>query len=76
MFHPYIIDFMLIKISDYPQLQMIAFNKHQDNFIDDFAALTLYEENWRFIEQDDLNSYERDFIHTLFRKYNRGSLLF
>ncbi len=39
----------MIKIKDYPQLKLIAWNFHV-NKITEYEALDLYELNWRFDE--------------------------
>lgn len=63
----------MIKINQYPQLKLIAWNRHNE-FIDDAEALELYEVNWRFIDQENLSSQEQSLINMLVNKYGNGVL--
>ena len=64
----------MLKISDFPQLKLIAWNRIENDFIDDEEALALYERNWRFVEQDKLLEKERDLIDRLVTQYGNGVL--
>ena len=67
-------DFMLVKIADYPQLKFICWNFKDDACMDDSLILSLYERNWRYIEQDKLEPKERQFIDRLVMEYGNGVL--
>ena len=57
-----------IKISDYPQLKFISWNRHTDEISLD-EAFSLYKSNWRFIVQKNLTNKERRLIERLTRVY-------
>ncbi len=58
----------MIKISDYPQLQLITWNIHCNEISDDLA-FELYEVNWRFIDESSLLLNEKELINRLKVKY-------
>ncbi len=64
----------MLNITDYPQLRLIAWNRHPDDMIDEPEALALYEANWRFIEQESLTAQERDLIQRLKQQFGAGLL--
>ena len=41
---------MIIKLQDFPQLQLLAWNLACDAIVDEAEALSLYERNWRFVD--------------------------
>jgi hypothetical protein len=63
----------MVKINQYPQLKLIAWNRHNE-FIDDAEALELYEVNWRFIDQENLLPQEQSLINMLVNKCGNGVL--
>jgi len=65
---------MQVRLSDYPQLQLIAWNRHKDDFIEEEEAFSLYERNWRWVEQASLSVDERRLIERLTRIYGHGVL--
>ena len=42
----------MIRLADFPQLRMLAWNRPADAEVDEAEALALYEANWRFVEPD------------------------
>jgi hypothetical protein len=48
----------MIKISDYPQLVAICWNRRHDESITAAAALALYERNWDYIDHQNLTVAE------------------
>jgi len=65
---------MQIKITDFPQLRLIAWNRQEDALIEEEEALALYERNWRFVDQEHLTSDEQSLIQRLVRDYGHGVL--
>jgi hypothetical protein len=65
----------MIKLSNYPQLSLIAWNRHNDSFVTEKEALALYEANWRWIEEDKLTEQELNLIEELVKKVGNGRLL-
>jgi hypothetical protein len=59
-------------IGDYPQLQLISWNRHADDTITGEEAFGLYEANWRFVDVDKLEPHEREMITRLAQAYGRG----
>ena len=65
---------MLVRISDYPQLKSICWSLRDDAQMEDSIVLSLYERNWRFIEQDKLEPGEKQFIDRLVQQFGNGVL--
>ncbi len=64
----------MLRISDYPQLRLIAWNRAADDYLEEREAFGLYEENWRFIDTEQLASSERALIERLTEEYGGGIL--
>lgn len=64
----------MIKLSDYPQLSLIAWNRQTDSFVTEKEALALYEANWRWIDERTLTPEERKLIEQLIQKVGNGVL--
>lgn len=65
---------MQVRIGDYPQLQLIAWNRRATDVLDGEEALALYERNWRYVDQDELQADERSLIEQLVATYGHGIL--
>lgn len=65
---------MPIRIANYPQLRLIAWNRREDATLDDVEALALYERNWRHVEADALEPRERRLIDRLVQTVGNGVL--
>jgi len=65
---------MQIQLTDYPQLQFIAWNRQKDDFIEEEEAFSLYERNWRWVEKASLSVNERELIERLTRVFGNGVL--
>lgn len=63
----------MVRINEYPQLNLITWNLHADE-IEDEEALAIYEANWRYIAPEELNPRERALVDRLVREYGRGVL--
>ncbi len=64
----------MIKINNYPQLKLIAWNYHL-KYINEKDALDLYERNWRFVDEKTLTVTEKNLIDQLAHDYGNGVLL-
>ena len=65
----------MIKLADYPQLRLLAWNRPADAWVDDAEAFALYEANWRLIEPADLTPAEATLIERLTQEQGKGLLL-
>lgn len=65
---------MNIRISDFPQLRLIAWNRRDNDILDGEEALALYERNWHHIDQDSLTEKERQLIEDLAKEFGKGLL--
>ena len=61
-----------VRIADYPQLRLIAWNRDADALIDEADAFGLYEREWRWVEQAALLPHERELIDRLTKIYGHG----
>lgn len=64
----------MIKLSDYPQLSSIAWNRRKDSFVTEEEALSLYEANWRWVEEELLTEAELALIKELMKNVGNGVL--
>lgn len=65
---------MQIRIADYPQLQLIAWNRRSDAAVDEREALALYEANGRVVDEAALLPRERQLIQHLANAFGAGVL--
>jgi len=63
---------MPLRLPDYPQLQLIAWNRQEDAWVEEEEAFALYERNWHHIDQDRLSPDERQLIERLTRTFGHG----
>ncbi len=63
---------MPIRLADYPQLALLAWNRHADAELDEEEAFALYEREWRWVEVDTLLPKERALIERLTQAYGHG----
>jgi hypothetical protein len=64
----------MIKLADYPQLRLIAWNRQPDSVVTEKEALALYEANWRWIDERTLTPEERKLIEQLVQEVGKGVL--
>ncbi|MBK5052901.1 hypothetical protein IQ289_31450 [Burkholderia sp. R-70006] len=64
----------MVRIADYPQLRLIAWNRPDGAEIDAADALALYETNWRFIDLASMDDRERELIERLANEFGNGIL--
>ena len=69
----HMLDEVLVRIADYPQLRDIAWNR-DDGWISASEAFQLYERNWRFVDTKTMPPRERALLARLTEKYGKGVL--
>ena len=65
---------MKVRLAEYPQLRLIAWNRHAEAEIEEEEAFALYESRWRFIELETLTPAERELIRRLTTAWGGGLL--
>lgn len=65
---------MKLRLDDYPQLRLIAWNRKDDAVIDEEEAFALYEARWRHVDPETLTERERELIHRLTATWGAGLL--
>ena len=65
----------MIRLSDFPQLRMLAWNRPAEAEVDEAEALALYEANWRFVEPETMNEAEVALLRRLVQEQGAGLLL-
>jgi hypothetical protein len=61
-----------VHITEYPQLRLIAWNRRDDDLIEEDEALALYERNWRYVDRSQLTDKEQQLIDRLVIQYGNG----
>ncbi len=64
-----------VRVGDYPQLRVIAWQLGDDTEISEPDALQLYERNWRHVDHAALLPPERRFLQHLTDTWGHGRLL-
>ena len=64
-----------LRLDDFPQLKLIAWDRASSTEIDEADAFSLYERNWRFVDQQSMTAQERALIARLSALYGHGLLL-
>ena len=70
----YLAAFMPIRIAEYPQLRLLCWNRTSDAALDEAEAFALYERNWRFVREEELEPHERRLIARLADRHGHGAL--
>ncbi|MBQ69646.1 hypothetical protein CL689_06265 [Candidatus Saccharibacteria bacterium] len=63
---------MTISLENYPQLKLIAWNRREGDSLSESEALSLYERNWSYVDQNSLSDHERAFIEHLVKTVGNG----
>ena len=63
---------MGLRLADFPQLRLIAWNRIDDDVLEDQEALALYERNWRLVDSTNLLPAERLLIDRLIKECGNG----
>ena len=66
---------MQLRIAEYPQLRLLAWNRNDDDLIEEAEALALYERNWRYVDRAHITEKEQQLIDRLVAQYGNGVLL-
>ncbi len=64
-----------IRLSEYPQLQRLAWQTGSATELTATEALNLYERNWRHLDPAALDAAERDLVDQLVQQVGKGRLL-
>lgn len=64
----------MLRLADYPQLSLLAWNRREDSLIDEADAFALYERNWRHVDCASLLPQEAALIERLKQQYGNGVL--
>lgn len=64
-----------VRISDYPQLQQLAWHLPRASVLTPDEALGVYERNWRHLDVEAMDSTERTFLEMLVSTLGKGYLL-
>lgn len=65
----------IIRLSDYPQLQRLAWHAPGVSELTPAEALSLYERNWRHLDRAHLLPREQALLNALVRVHGKGHLL-
>lgn len=65
---------MALLLKDFPQLRLIAWNMRDNDTLEEKEAFSLYERNWRFVDQASLDEAEKILIERLIKQYGCGVL--
>ena len=63
-----------IRVGDFPQLRLIAWNMDPDVRLTAKGALSLYERNWRHVDQGNMPTHERELLERLILTAGNGVL--
>jgi hypothetical protein len=66
-----LLDRLLVRVTDYPQLRDLAWNRAH-GLIGAREAFQLYERNWRFVDVDRLDAGERALLERLTAEFGNG----
>jgi hypothetical protein len=64
-----------IKLADYPQLRLLAWQRQAGSWLDEAEAFALYEANWRFVDQNIMDESELALVKRLTNEQGAGLLL-
>lgn len=64
----------MVTLADYPQLRLIAWNRRDEDKINEKEAFALYEAYWRHVEPGKMDDTERAFVIRLAKRYRNGVL--
>lgn len=66
--------FRKIRLGDYPELRLIAWQRDPDELVDPREALALYEANWRHLQPENMDEAERKLLKRLADRHGAGVL--
>lgn len=65
----------MIRLADYPQLRMLAWNRPENACVEEAEALALYESNWRLVDLPHMQAHELALLQRLTQQHGAGVLL-
>jgi hypothetical protein len=65
---------MKLRLADFPQLRLIAWNRHAEDELEEAEAFALYEARWRHVDEATLTDRERELIKRLTVTFGAGLL--
>jgi hypothetical protein len=65
---------MPLRLADFPQLKLIAWNRREDDVIENEEALALCEHHWRYVDVANLTPPEKALINQLVSECGNGVL--
>jgi hypothetical protein len=68
-------DDMNVRVSQYPQLRQLCWNRPDDVVVDGETALALYERNWRFVDHEAITPGEQELLDHLVAVHGNGHFL-
>ena len=68
-------EILMIHIDQYPQLKLLCWNLDHNIPLEGSDALALYERNWWMVDQEALESHERQLIDRLVNEFGNGVFL-
>jgi HTH-type transcriptional regulator/antitoxin HipB len=64
----------LVRIGDFPQLGLVAWNRSKEDMIPERDALSLYERSWDMVDCSSMTPAESAFLDKLVQTYGNGVL--
>jgi hypothetical protein len=64
-----------LKLADFPQLRLIAWNRRDDDCVAEDVAFALYEANWQHVDAARLSAAESALIERLKHSIGQGVML-
>ncbi len=64
----------LVRIGDFPQLELVAWNRKKEDTIPERDALSLYERSWDMVDCSAMTPDEAAFLDKLVHTYGNGVL--
>ncbi|MCE6958067.1 hypothetical protein LAZ40_03225 [Cereibacter sphaeroides] len=65
---------MTVRIADFPELNLIAWNRDRDGVIEDAEAFDLYELNWRYVDTENMLPHEQALLARLVQDCGNGMM--
>jgi len=62
----------MIRLSQYPQLKLLAWSYQGLDEIEEVEALALYERGWPYVDQDAMSQDEKELLARLVQTYGNG----
>ncbi|MCW6569859.1 hypothetical protein [Yersinia ruckeri] len=63
---------MSVRIRDYPQMSLGAWYLDEDATLTDAEAFSFYQRNWKYVDFDKMESFERELLARLIAEQGNG----